>query len=207
MERLADALGLGRFSVAGHSGGGAHALAIAWRMPERVEKLVLASPVSPLDEPGMAKLMINKDLKLIAKLHHLHRLIKWASDSAAKKALKDIPSFVEATAEDDPSDAATFLSDPAQRSMFEASFTAGMKQGGEAMYETIMSLWDWGFAPEEVAVHADLFYGDDDDILDPRMPLRLAERLPDCTTRAWPGAGHYGFVDRERWADFMGAAA
>ena len=53
----------------------------------------------------MAKMLINKDLKLIAKLHHLHRLIAIASNSAAKKALKDMPSFVEATAEDDPSDA------------------------------------------------------------------------------------------------------
>ncbi len=118
MEELADALGLERFAVAGHSGGGPHALAIPYRMPDRVTKLVLASPVAPLDEKGMAKLMINKDLKLIAKLHHLHHLIKWASDSAAKKALKDMPSFVEATAEDDASDADTFLKDPAQREMF-----------------------------------------------------------------------------------------
>ena len=88
---------------------------IAVRMPDRVGRVVLASPVAPLDEPGMAKLMINKDLKLIAKLHHLHHLIKWGSDLSAKKALKDMPSFVEATAKDDASDADTFLKDPAQR--------------------------------------------------------------------------------------------
>jgi len=47
------------------------------------------SPVAPLDEKGMAKLMINKDLKLVAKLHHLHHIIKWGSDWSAKKAEKD----------------------------------------------------------------------------------------------------------------------
>jgi pimeloyl-ACP methyl ester carboxylesterase len=207
MEALADALGLSRFAVAGHSGGGPHTLAIAFRMPERVTKVVLASPVSPLDEKGMAKLMINKDLKLIAKLHFLHHIIKWTSDYEAKKAEKDIPSFVEATAGDDKSDADTFLKDPAQREMFEASFTAGMQQGGEGMYEMIMALWDWGFRPEDISHHVELFYGDADDILDPKMPLHLAGRLPDCTTHVWPGAGHYGFVDRERWTQFLGAVA
>lgn len=205
MEELANALALGQFAVAGHSGGGPHALAIPFRMPDRVTKIVLASPVSPLDEKGMARLLINKDLKLLAKLHFLHHLIKWGADYAGKKAEKDIPSFVEATAADDPSDADTFLKDPDQREMFEASFTAGMQQGGEGMYEMIMALWDWGFRPEDIPHHVELFYGDADDILDPRMPLHLAERLPDCSTHVWPGAGHYGFVDRPRWTAFLSA--
>ncbi|MEZ5207646.1 MAG: alpha/beta hydrolase, partial [Acidimicrobiales bacterium] len=207
MEALADALGIDQCNVAGHSGGSPHALAIAHRMPERVHKIVLASPVSPLDEHGMAKLMINKDLKLIAKLHHLHHVIKLGSNMAAKKALKDIPSFVEATAEDDPSDAPTFLDDPAQRAMFEASFAEGMAQGGEGMYEMTMALWDWGFDPADIDQPVTMYYGDADDILDPKMPLHLADLLPNCTTHVWPGAGHYGFVDRDRWIDFFSAVA
>ena len=207
MEELADELGLGEFSVAGHSGGAPHALAIPFRLPDRVEKIVLASPVAPLDEPGMKKLLINKDLKLLGKIHHLHHLIKWASNHEAKKAEQDIPSFVEATAEDDESDRDTFLADPAQREMFEASFTAGMIQGGDGMYEMTMALWDWGFRPEDITHHVDVFYGDADDLLDPAMPEHVADRLPDCTATVWPGAGHYGFVDRERWTQFLGAVA
>jgi len=202
MAELADQLGLDHFNVAGHSGGAPHALSIAVRAPDRV---VLASPVAPLDEKGMGKLMINKDMKLIVKLHHLHRVIKWASNSAAKKAEKDIPTFVETTAKDDESDAPTSLRDDAQREMFEASFTAGMIQGGEGMFEMTMALWDWGFEPEDVTHHVELFYGDNDDILDPKMPLHVATRLPHCTTHTWPGAGHYGFVDPERRTDFLGA--
>jgi pimeloyl-ACP methyl ester carboxylesterase len=207
MEALADELGLEQFNVAGHSGGSPHALAIAYRLTDRVKKIVLASPVAPLDEEGMAKLMINKDLKLVAKLHHLHHIIKLGSNMAAKKALKNMPTFVEATAEDDPSDAATFLDDPAQREMFESSFTEGMIQGGEGMYEMTMALWDWGFEPEHVAQPVTVFYGDADDILDPKMPLHLASRLPNCVTHVWAGAGHYGFVDRARWTDFFSAVA
>lgn len=203
MEALADALGLDRFAVLGHSGGGPHALSIAQRMPDRVTGVGLASPAGPLDEPGNAKLLINKDLKLVVKLHFLGSLIKWVSNQTAGKAVKDIPSFVEATAKDDPSDADTFLNEPEQRAMFEASFRVGMEQAGEGIYEDIMAMWDWGFRPEDVQNHVELFYGDTDDILDPQMPLRLGERLPDCTTHVWPGAGHYGFVDRDRWSAFL----
>ena len=48
------------------------------------------------------------------------------------------------SAKDDASDADTFLNDPAQRAMFEESFKAGMEQGGEGMYEDILTWWDWG---------------------------------------------------------------
>jgi pimeloyl-ACP methyl ester carboxylesterase len=207
MRELADELGIDAFNVAGHSGGSPHALSVALAMPDRARKVVLASPVAPLDEPGMARLLVNKDLKLIAKLHHLSRLLKMASNYEARVAIEDIPSFVEVTAQEDPSDADTFLGDPLQTAMFEASFTQGMIQGGEGLYEMIMAQWGWGFAPEDIRQHVDVFYGDADDILDPRMPQRLAERLPDSETHVWQGAGHYGFVDRARWTQYLSAVA
>lgn len=207
MEELADSLGLGRFAVAGHSGGGPHTLSIAVHMPDRVTEGVLASPVGPFDEDGFAKMLVMKDLKLIVKLRHFHHIIKWAYAADIKKAHKDIGTFVEATAEDDPSDADTFLSDPAQREMFEANFTAGMVQDEEGVYEMTMALWDWGFELEDVQHPFEVFYGDADDIISPEMPARVAERLPNGTGHVWSGAGHYGFVDADRWAQFLGAVA
>ena len=205
MEQLADALGLERFAVAGHSGGGPHTLSVAVAMPDRVTHGVLASPVGPFDQDGFAKMLVMKDLKLIVKLRHFHHVIRWAYKSDIKKAKKDIGSFVENMAEDDPSDADTFLSDPAQREMFEANFTEGMLQDEEGVYEMTMALWDWGFQLEDVSQPFDVFYGDADDIISPEMPAHVAERLPDATGHVWPGAGHYGFVDRERWTQYLGA--
>jgi pimeloyl-ACP methyl ester carboxylesterase len=135
IEELVDALDLGTFTVAGHSGGAPHALAVAHGLPERVGKIALASPVAPLDEPGLSKLIIN----------------------------------------------------------------------GRDIVKGTMPLWDWGFKPEDISQHVDLFYGDADDILDPEMPQQLGARLPDCTTHVWSGAGHFGFIDRERWTDLLSA--
>ena len=206
MEQLADHLGLARFAVAGHSGGGPHALAVAAHLPDRVALGVLASPVGPFDEDGFAKMLVMRDLKLVVKLHHLHRVVRWAYKADVHKAKKDLGDFVDATAADDPSDAPTFNRSPAQRRMFEENFTAGLSQDEEGIYEMTMALWDWGFEIEDVTTPFTVFYGDADDIISPVMPQRVAERLPDGRAVAWPGAGHYGFVDTDRWRQFLGAA-
>ena len=205
MEQLADHLGWDEFAVAGHSGGGPHALSVAHDLPDRVTRGVLASPVGPFDQDGFAKMLVMRDLKLVVKLRHFHHVIRWAYKSDVKKAKKDVGAFVEAMAEDDASDASTFLADPAQREMFEANFTAGMVQDEEGLYEMTMALWNWGFELEDVHQRFDVFYGDADDIISPEMPAHVAERLPDATAHVWPGAGHYGFVDRGRWSEFWQA--
>jgi pimeloyl-ACP methyl ester carboxylesterase len=205
MEQLADALDLGEFAVAGHSGGGPHALAIAAHLPDRVTHGVLASPVGPFDREDFAKEIVSKELALVVKLRHLHRLIDFAMRSEIKHAKKHLGSLAEAAVKDDASDTDTILGDPARREMFEANFTAGVQQDEEGIYEMTMALWDWGFELNDVEQQFDVFYGDNDDIISPEMPQHVARNLPNATSHVWPGAGHYGFVDRDRWADFLGA--
>lgn len=50
---IADALGLGSFGVMGHSGGGAHALACAALLPDRVLATVACSGQAPLRAEGL----------------------------------------------------------------------------------------------------------------------------------------------------------
>jgi pimeloyl-ACP methyl ester carboxylesterase len=76
VEELVGHLGIGEFAVAGHSGGGPHALAIAHHFPDRVTKGVLASPVGDFDDSFMRKQLVLKDLKLIAMIRRLHDLLR-----------------------------------------------------------------------------------------------------------------------------------
>jgi pimeloyl-ACP methyl ester carboxylesterase len=175
-------------------------------MPERVRKIALASPVSAFDEPGATKMLVMQDLKLLAKMRHVTLLLRWAMRADAKKVAKDIPSYVESVTDDLPHEAETMLRTPEQQAMFEESFRTGYAQVEEGEYEMALALWDWGFEASEVQQPVDLFYGDADDILSPEMPRHLGSELPDCTEHLWPGAPHYGFVDRERWIEFVTAA-
>jgi pimeloyl-ACP methyl ester carboxylesterase len=207
MEELANHLKLAEFAVAGHSGGGPHALSIAVRMPDRVTRGVLASPVGPFDRDGYSKMLAMKDLKLVVKLHHFHHVLRWAYKSDVKKAQKDIDAYLAETAKGDPSDASTFLGSPEQRAMFIDNFAAGMVQDEEGVYEMTLALWDWGFDLQDVPQPFDVFYGDADDILEPVMPKLVADQLPNASAHVWEGAGHYGFVDTDRWRQFLGAVS
>ena len=207
MEELADHLGLDRFNAAGHSGGGPHALSVAFRMPDRVGKLALASPVAPFDQPGVTKMLVMKDLKTIAKLRHLHHFLKWVMHFDAKRIEKDIPSYVESVADELPNEAKVMMRTPEQEALFEENFRLGYMQDEEGVYEMTMALWDWGFSPRSVRQPVDVFYGTADDIISPDMPLYLSGELPNSQSHAWDAAPHYGFVDRENWIQFVNAAA
>jgi pimeloyl-ACP methyl ester carboxylesterase len=207
MEELADHLKLDQFAVSGHSGGGPHALAVAAHLPDRVTRGVLASPVGPMDRDGYDKMMVMSDMKLVIRLHRFHHLIRWAYRMEVRKALKDVDGFIDEMAHEDVSDSPTFLASPEQKAMFAANFTAGMQQDEEGVFELTMALWDWGFQISDVPQPFTVFYGDADDIISPRMPAQVADQLPDAVAHVWPGAGHYGFVDRDRWVQFLGAVA
>ena len=202
VEALADALGIAQFVVAGHSGGGPHALAVAAKLGDRVTKVGLAAPIAPFDhgvDKGMVK---DKDLKLIFKLAHVKWLASAAGKVESKHYRKDLHGFVAHCAKEWPADEKIFT-DPVLEPMFEAEFDAAFAQGGVGALDDMWAFLDWGFAPEEVTQHVELFVGDADDILDPEMSDRIAQRLPDCTEHRWPGAGHYGVYGR--WEEFLGA--
>lgn len=205
MQQLADHLKLKSFAVAGHSGGAPHALAIAQQMPKRVTKIVLASPAADFAEPGMTKLVKNKDLKLIVKLHRFHHILRWAYKYGSRTTLKNPSKFLQQTAKADASDTATYFRTLQQQKMFEQSFVTGMAQKGEGVYEMTLALWGWGFQLGDITHKVELFYGTEDDILDTRMPLYVGDHLPNCSVHAWKGAGHYGFVDTHRWKEFFGS--
>jgi len=206
MEQLADHLGLATFNVAGHSGGGPHALAIANRVGDRVSKVALASPVAPFDDKGVTSMLVMKDLKAVVKIRRFHRLIRWAMKAEAKRINKNIPAYVKSMADELPKEARTILRNPDQQALFEENFRHAYAQNEEGVYEMTLALWHWGFDPRDIHQPVDIFYGDDDGIISPKMPLYLCEQLPTCASHAWEGGNHYSFVDRECWIPFVSAA-
>jgi pimeloyl-ACP methyl ester carboxylesterase len=201
-EAIADAAGLDQFVVAGHSGGGPHAMAVAKELGDRVTKVGLAASIAPFDhgvDKGMVK---DKDLQLIFKLSHVKWLARAAGKVESKHYEKHLHSFVAHCAKEWPADRDIFT-DPVLEPMFEAEFAAAFEQGGVGALDDMWAFFDWGFTPEDVTQHVELFVGDADDILDPAMSAHLAERFPDCALHTWPGAGHYGVYGR--WQEFIGA--
>jgi len=201
-EAVADAAGLERFVVAGHSGGGPHALAVAKELGDRVTRIGLAAPIAPFDHGVDRGMVRDKDLKLIFELAHVKWIARAAGKVEARHYEKHLHSFVAHCAKQWPADQPIFT-DPLLEPMFEAEFAAAFAQGGVGALDDMWGFLDWGLAPEDVRQHVELFVGDADDILDPEMSSHLGARLPDVALHTWHGAGHYGVYGR--WTEFLTA--
>ncbi len=205
---LADALHLDRFAVTAHSGGAAHALALAYMLPQRVTHLVLTSPVACFDEPDARRMIVSKELQTAVRFSrwHLFPLLRLVLIMLARQARTDLANYIEDTVINYPGDAEVFIESPKQNEIFKTSFRDGVAHRGEGMYEMVRTIFrPWGFRPEDVTQPAMIFYGDQDDIIAPAIPLRLAARMPNARAQLWPNGGHYEFVKRERWAEMMKA--
>jgi pimeloyl-ACP methyl ester carboxylesterase len=181
---IADALGIGRFTVLGHSGGGAHALACGALLPERVIAVVSMSSTAPPDAEG------------------LDWFAGWSrSGVAEQRAARAGRAALEAylpTAEFDPD---TFT--PGDQSALESTWSwlaevAGqaMEEGDEGMVEDLLAgAQGWGFAPADVTVPVLLMHGDQDQMVPSAHSKWLAAHCPTAELRLAPGAGHITVLD------------
>jgi pimeloyl-ACP methyl ester carboxylesterase len=182
---LADGLGLDRFAVAGWSGGGVHALACGWRIPERLTACIVLAGVASPDTPGQGE-SLTPFLRAVQvttlRAPRLSRvwfhLIAWVAPrqkepSASERRLDPVGSRPDVWA-------------AGQRELREA-----FKQGvSGAHWDYVLNVQPWGFRPEDVTAHVDLWMGEEDQNVSPGAVRQMVARFPSCEARFVPGA-HY----------------
>jgi pimeloyl-ACP methyl ester carboxylesterase len=179
---LADNLGLDKFAVIGFSAGGAHALACAAAMPERVARLGLISCVAPLDVPGITEGMSwpNKRELLLARASFV---LAWAwmvpmarrAPGRARRRLAKAPDGVDRDKQD-----------AIYRNLEEA-----FRQGARGCaYELTLRSRPWVFDVSQVSTETHLWQGEADDNVPPPMGHYLAKALPKCEAHFVPGGRH-----------------
>jgi len=183
---VADALGIGRFAVLGHSGGGPHALACAALLPERVIAAVSVSAPAPLDAEG------------------LDWFAGWSPGIAAEnRAAAGGRAALEAHwAGAEPEDMGAFFTDADRAALGDGwSWLAGvagqaMEQGNEGFLEdTLASVRPWGFRPDAIGVPVLIMHGAKDKMVPCGHGEWLAARCPAAELRIVPDAGHITVLD------------
>lgn len=217
-ELADDALDIRRFAVAGHSGGGPHALAIAALMKDRVSRVVLLAPPPPLDGvtcPGVDDIMplITKILITICRWvpflvnAFCHLVAWWVSRGNNMKKYLELVAAVDRT----NGNPETFLGDVRQTRVIEDSFKAGFAQGAagiQGMFKAVLLEKDWGFdIRHDIPQPVFLFMSDLDSVVPPSVGQCFVDAMPHATTRTWKNAGHYAFVDRPCWTECLTVAA
>lgn len=177
---VADALGLDRVAVLGHSGGGPHALACAALLGDRVLAGVTSASLAPLDAPdldpfdGMAASGV---AALSAARHGRDTRARWEEEHGDSYD----PEFVDADMETFSGDWAWILQ----------VVEAGNANGPDpAIDDDVAYAARWGFDPATIDAPVLLQHGGRDRVVPVSHGRWLASHIPTATLRTYPDDGH-----------------
>ena len=184
VEAVADALGLDRFAVMGHSGGGPHALACGALLRERVTGVVAASGLAPYDAAGLDFFAGIADAGVVS-------MTAAAAGREAREALEESGQQLDFGFTPDDEEALG-----GRWSWFLDVVRPALAAGPAAMIDDdLAAVAPWGFTPGEVTVPVLLLHGDADRVVPPAHAAWLARHLPDAELRLRPGDGHITVMD------------
>jgi pimeloyl-ACP methyl ester carboxylesterase len=180
--QLADSLGLDKFAVAGHSGGGPYALACAFALPARVRAAAVICGAGPFDTPGITEGMsaVNKFGISYGRFipWFLWQLLVWliyhrrAGDPAADLA--------RGNGHRPPADDEQ-LRNPEVRDACIQSEQEAFRPGLRGLaWDVRLLTYSWGFRLEDIRVPVYLWYGGTDDLATPAMARYMSKIIPRC---------------------------
>lgn len=181
---IADALGIQRFSVMGHSGGGPHALACGALLPDRVLAVVSVSGLAPFDAEGLdwfAGMSDSGAASLRAATEG-----RAAKERYESEAGYDPQMFT-------PEDHAALEN---EWSWFISVVEPAMKNGpGGLIEDDLAYISPWGFDPLHLAAPVLLLHGGQDRIAPSPHAEWLACRCPSAELRLYPADGHISVMN------------
>jgi pimeloyl-ACP methyl ester carboxylesterase len=177
---IADALGVPRLSVVGHSGGAPHGLACAALMPDRVAAVVAMSGLGPYGADGL-------DWFADMAPAGVASLTAATCGRAAKEEFEADPPD-EPDIGFTPEDWTALSGDWAW--MLEVVQAAQQAGGPGAIDDGLAAVAPWGFDPADATVPVLVVHGDADRMVPPQHGRWLAGRIPGAELWLRPGDGH-----------------
>ncbi|MCI3269888.1 alpha/beta fold hydrolase [Streptomyces cylindrosporus] len=194
VARLADALGLDRFAVAGRSGGAPHALAVAARLPDRVTRAAALVGLAPRDAEGldwfagMAPSNVNEFRTASTDPERFAaRLIPRSN------AIREDPArLLRELRGDLTADDRLIVNDNTVRSMLLRNYHEALRTSAYGWIDDVFAVTGaWGFDPAEIRVPVLLWHGSQDAFSPVSHAVWLADRIPGATAVVDPTAAHF----------------
>jgi pimeloyl-ACP methyl ester carboxylesterase len=195
VRALADALGIDRFGAVGVSGGGPHALACAWKIPERLSVCGTVSGVAP---------MAGADLPGLNRQHHaaleLARAAPWLVGTVmvcGRFAWCRFPEQMYRRLQAlGPRADQTVLARPEVAASLIAGLCEAFRQGSQGAADELgLFIRPWGFPLEAITMPVQIWHGARDGLVPIAAAHRLVDLIPDARLEIVPDGGHYVIYD------------
>jgi pimeloyl-ACP methyl ester carboxylesterase len=183
-RQIADQLGIGRFTVFGHSGGGPRALACGALIPDRVVGVVSVSSPAPWPAPGLDYFAGMSD----GGARELRAAARGRAELQEVLAANefDPESFI-------PADYAAL---EGSWSWFNGIVEAATANGFDGMVADLVgAMAAWGFDPAAVSAPTLIMHGTADRMVPSSHSEWLAAHCPAAELRLQPEAGHISVLD------------
>jgi pimeloyl-ACP methyl ester carboxylesterase len=203
VSALADALGIPKFAVAGHSGGGPYALACACCLPGRVSAAAVLSGAGPVDTPGAAEGLT----PLHGLAFRIGRYSPWFLIRALtwfffRKGAADPALAIDMDARERSRADEEVLKIPGVRENCIESDIEAYRQGLRGFsWDVRLLTRPWGFALEEIETPVYLWHGTDDDFTTTGMARDMAAKIPHCKSYIYESEGHMLLIPR--WKEIL----
>jgi pimeloyl-ACP methyl ester carboxylesterase len=176
---VTDALGIDRFAVMGHSGGGSHALACGALLPDRVVAVVSVAGLAPFGAGGLDWFAGMSDTGVAALRAALGG--RNAKERYEASAPEGDPGFIPADHE----------ALGAEWSWFGKVVGPALAGGpGGLVDDDLAYVAPWGFEPAEIIAPTLLVHGNRDRIVPSAHGEWLARHCPSAELRLQPDDGH-----------------
>lgn len=198
LAALADHLEIDRFRIFAISGGAPYAYASAWMIPERIEKIAVASGAPHIadlqDRSGLLSLYKHMLALRESRPALLRTLFHIARPFASMKMPIRIRPLVLKVLQ--PCDANVLRDSRSFEACFESARQAWRSSAAGVMADAEIYAEPWGFRLEEVQVPVQLWHGKKDRTFSFKLADEIAARLPKCELHLVEDVGHYSLPIR-----------
>jgi pimeloyl-ACP methyl ester carboxylesterase len=195
---LADALGLGRFSVVGVSGGGPYSAACAFKISDRLSACGIIAGTGPMDSASEAITRSNRVINFVAqRLPFLFRVFLWWSLGRFSKDPERLEAIIEKQGKHLAEPDRQLFSTPEIKQFFVKEAAEAFRQGtkGPAWEGKLLFGEPWGFVPEDISMeNIYLWHGELDANVSVSMGRAMADRIPNCQATFYPHEAHLSLL-------------
>jgi pimeloyl-ACP methyl ester carboxylesterase len=195
--RVADRLGIERFSAIGFSGGGPYVIALVALVPERVEGVAVVSGLGMLDRPEALEGMDEANAADFEMARESPEILATEIEEAAREVRENSWGNVSEISEELPEGDRRILERPDAQALFFGPSQEAVRQGASGWVDDhLRFVRPWPFRLDGIVGTEMRFYHGEDDVLVPAQHAKhLAEGIAGSRLQLYPGEGHFS-IDR-----------